>query len=171
VATRATVAIIVAAVLASTVSGAAASGLRPGDRLGTMRLVKGTAASADLKLFDICEPIVLGSAVQTRRCGRVSRVRRLFIGYGSFDLPRKIDKLWANTKWAAWIDGRPISLAAFGRSDRTLFAFPPAGGKDVTLREWRVMLVGATPARHTLRYRSSGPEGKSDTTWTFTVAS
>jgi len=27
------------------------------------------------------------------------------------------------------------------------------------------------PGRHTLRYRSIGPDGKGDTTWTFTVAS
>jgi hypothetical protein len=136
-----------------------------------MRLAKGTAATADLKLFDICNPIVLGSAAQTRRCGRVPRVRRLFIGYGSFALPGKIDRLWARTNWSSWIDGRLIRLAAFGSSDRTLAAFPPAGGINVTLREWRVALVGATPGRHTLRYRSVGPEGKADVTWIFTVAS
>ena len=98
------------------------------------------------------------------------RVRRLFIGYGSFDLPGEIENLWTRTKWSSWIDGRPINLAAFGSSDRSLIAFPPAGGKNVTLREWRVMLLGATPGRHTLRYRSVGPEGKGDTTWIFTVA-
>lgn len=136
-----------------------------------MRLARGTAATADLKLFDICNPIVLGSGTQTRPCGRAPRVKRLFIGYGSFDLPGKIGNLWTKTEWSSWIDGRPINLAAFGSSDRTLIAFPPAGGKDVTLREWRVMLVGATPGRHTLRYRSVGPDDRSDTTWTFTVAS
>jgi hypothetical protein len=171
VAARATVAIIIAAVLVSTAYGAETSGLRPGDRLGSMRLTKGMAATADLKLFDICDPIVIGSGSQTRRCGRVPRVRRLFIGYGSFDLPGKIENLWTKTRWSSWIDGRPINLAAFGSSDRTLTAFPPAGGKDVTLREWRIMLVRATPGRHTLRYRSVGPDGKGDTTWIFTVAS
>jgi hypothetical protein len=65
--------------------------------------------------------------------------------HGSFDLPGKIDELWTRTKWRSWIDGRPIRLSAFGTSDRTLFGFPPAGGKDVTLREWRVMLVGPHP--------------------------
>jgi len=166
---RATVAIVIAAVLASTAVGAATSGLRPGDPVGHMRLATGTAATADLKLFDICNPIP--TVPQARQCGRVPRVKRLFIGYGSFDLPGKIERLWTKTKWSAWIDGRPINLAAFGSSDRTLAAFHPGGGKDVTLREWRVMLVGATPGRHTLRYRSSGPDGKSDTTWVFSVAS
>ena len=136
-----------------------------------MRLARGTAANADLKLFDICDPIVLGSATETRRCGRVPRVNRLFVGYGSFDLPRKIDRLWAQTKWSAWIDGRLIELRIFGSSDRTLTAFPAAGGKDVTLREWRVMLVGAKPGRHTLRYKSAGPDGRGDVTWVFTIAS
>lgn len=168
-AARATVAIIIAAVLGSTAVGAETSGLRPGDRLGSMRLAKGTAATADLKLFDICNPIP--TVPQARQCGRVPRVKRLFIGYGSFDLPGKIEKLWTKTTWSSWIDGRRINLKAFGSSDRTLTAFPPAGGKDVTLREWRVMLVGATPGRHTLRYRSVGPDGKGETTWTFTVAS
>jgi len=51
-----------------------------------------------------------------------------------------------------------------------LFDFPPAGGKNVILREWRVMLIGATPGRHTLRYRVQDPSGTGDTTWAFTVA-
>jgi hypothetical protein len=133
-----------------------------------MTLVKGTAATADQKLFDICD-LVLRSGSYHRRCAPVYRVRRLFIGSGSFALPPEINDLWARTKWAAWLDGRRIALAAFGTSDRMLYAYPPAGGKDVTLREWRVMLVGATPGRHTLRYRSQGPEGTGDTTWTFTI--
>jgi hypothetical protein len=156
-------------VLVSAAHGSSANGLRPGDAIGSMRLARGTAATADLKLFDICNPIP--TAPQARQCGRVPRVRRLFIGYGSFELPGKIDALWRKTRWNSWIDGRPINLTAFGSSDRTLAAFPPAGGKDVILREWRIMLVGATPGRHTLRYRSVGPDGKSDVTWTFAVGS
>jgi hypothetical protein len=165
---RSTAALIIAGVLVSAANGSSAGGLRPGDAVGSMRLARGTAATA-LKLFDICNPIP--TSPQATQCGRVPRVKRLFIGYGSFDLPRKIDALWRKTKWNAWIDGRPIDLAAFGSSDRTLFAFVHAGGKNVTLREWRVVLVGATPGRHTLRYGSVGPDGKGDTTWTFTVAS
>lgn len=171
VARRAFVAVLLAACLGSSADAAETSGLRPGDRIGSMRLARGTASTADLKLFDICDPIVVGSVRQTRRCGRVPRVKRLFVGYGSFDPPGKIDRLWTHTSWSSWIDGRRIELSAFGSSDRILAAFPPAGGKDVTLREWRVMLVGATPGRHTLRYRSTGPDGKGDVTWRFTVAS
>jgi len=134
-----------------------------------MVLVRGTAATADQKLFDICDPI--GSSGTTHRsCGRVPRVQKLFIGYGSFAPPRRINPEWAQTRWSAWLDGRRIRLANFGTSDRTLFAFPPAGGKNVTLREWRVMLLGATPGRHTLRYRSQDAKGTGDTTWSFSVA-
>jgi hypothetical protein len=100
----------------------------------------------------------------------VPRVRRLFIGYGTFEPPSEIDEAWATETWAAWLDRRRIRLPAFGTSDRTLFTFGPAGGQDVTLREWHVMLVRATPGRHTIRYRIQSPDFAIDATWTFTVA-
>jgi hypothetical protein len=150
--------------------GATTSPLKPGDRVAGMLLVKGTVATADQKLFDICDPVVLGGGTYHRQCGLVPRVRRLFVGYGSFAPPRAIDTVWVRTAWAAWLDGRRIQLPAFGTSDRTLYAFPPAGGKDVTLREWRVMLLGATPGRHTIRYRAGASARAGDITWTFAVA-
>jgi len=61
-------------------------------------------------------------------------------------------------------------LKAFGTSDRTLVAFPAAGGKDVVLREWDLMLEHAEAGRHTLRYRSRSSTGSTDATWIFTVA-
>jgi hypothetical protein len=135
-----------------------------------MVIVSGTVATADQKLFDICDPVILKSGRYQRRCGVVPRVKRLFIGYGLFAAPRQINEAWAKAKWAAWFDGRRIALRAFGTSDRTLYAFPPAGGKDVTLREWRVMLTRATPGRHRLRYRFHDPSGDIDATWMFRVA-
>ena len=135
-----------------------------------MRLVKGTEATGDHKLFDTCDPVILRRGVYARRCGSVVRVKRLFIGYGVFALPREINEVWRPSTWAAWFDGRRTQLPAFGWSDRTLSRFPPAGGKDVTLREWRVMLVGATPGRHTIRYRFRDPSGWIDATWRFTVS-
>lgn len=96
-------------------------------------------------------------------------MKRLFIGYGVFAPPGLISKVWAPSTWAAWFDGRRIRLPAFGWSERTLFGFPPAGGKDVTLREWRVMLLGATPGRHAIRYRFRDSGGTIDATWTFRV--
>jgi len=98
-------------------------------------------------------------------------VKRLFVGYGVFALPREINKVWAPSTWTAWLDGRRIRLAAFGSSDRRLSRFPPAGGKDATLREWRVMLLGATPGRHAIRYRFRDSAGWIDATWKFTVSS
>ena len=144
--------------------------LDPGDRVGTMRLLKGTEATADHKLFDTCDPVILKSGQYTRRCGSVPRVKRLFIGYGVFAPPRAINKVWAPSTWAAWFDGRRIQLPAFGWSDRTLSQFPAAGGKDVTLREWRVMLAGATPGRHVIRYRFRDSVGTIDATWIFRIA-
>lgn len=72
--------------------GGATGQLRPGDRLNGMTLIEGTAGTADLKLFDTCDPVILASGRYTRRCGAIPRVSRLFIGYGQFDLPRLIDK-------------------------------------------------------------------------------
>jgi hypothetical protein len=150
--------------------GGTTSELKPGDRVGRMTLVKGTHIALGPNLFDICDPVILRGGRYQRRCGVVPHVKRLHIGYGMFASPREIDDDWANAKWTAWFDGRRIDLRAFGTSDRTLYAFPPAGGKDVTLREWRVMLLGATAGRHTLRYRFQDPAGRIDATWTFSVA-
>jgi hypothetical protein len=135
-----------------------------------MLLIRGTAATADQKLFDICDPIILRSGRYVRRCGVVPRVKRLFIGYGTFAAPRAINRVWEQVVWSAWFDGRRIQLHAFGTSDRPLYAFPPAGYKTVTLRKWRVMVVNAAPGRHTLRYRGQDATGVLDATWTFTVA-
>jgi len=149
--------------------GGGSSPLRPGNELSGMMLIKGTAARADLKLFDVCDPVILTSGRYTRKCRAVPRVSRLFIGYGQFDRPRVIDKTWRSPTWAAWLDGRRIDLPRFGTSDRTLVAFHAAGGKSVTLREWRVMLVEASPGRHTLRYRFRDASGVVDATWVFAV--
>jgi hypothetical protein len=135
-----------------------------------MALSKGTASVADHKLFDTCDPVILKIGRHERRCGTVPRVSNLFIGYGWFAAPKQIDKEWATLTWTAWLDGRRVQLPAFGTSDRTLYAFPAAAGKDVTLREWKVMLRHATPGRHTVRYRIGDPHGVTDATWAFTVA-
>jgi len=134
-----------------------------------MRFVKGTEATADHKLFDTCDPVILKRGRYARRCGSVPAVKRLFIGYGMFALPRAINKVWRPSTWEAWFDARRIELPAFGWSDRALVRFPPAGGKDVSLREWRVMLVGATPGRHTIRYHFRDSAGRIEATWTFRI--
>lgn len=150
--------------------GGGSTALGPGDELGAMTLTRGTAAKADLKLFDACDPVVRAPGRYVRRCPAVARVSRLFIGYGQFDLPQAIDKSWKSSTWAAWLDGHPIDLRRFGTSDRTLVAFPPAGGKTVTLREWRVMLIKGSSGQHTLRYRFRDTDGVVDAAWVFTVS-
>ena len=73
-------------------------------------------------------------------------------------------------KWDLWFDGRQVSLPRFGTSERTLYAFPPAGGKDAILREWSVTLIGVTPGKHAIRYRSASRSlGTTDATWTLIV--
>lgn len=143
--------------------------LRPGDRIGSMQLVRGTAATADLKLFDICDPVILRPGRFQRRCAPVPRVQRLFIGHGEFAAPRAINRVWNQSAFTAWFDGRRIHLRSFGTSDRPLYSFPPAGFKTVTLREWRVIVVNPTPGLHTLRYRTTDASGAADVTWVFAV--
>jgi hypothetical protein len=166
-------AVIAALALASVGLGATESGLKPGDRIGAMTLARGTAATADWEVWDSCDPVILQPGTYRRRCADIARLRRLWrlsIGYGLFAAPGEIGRLWAKTTWLAWFDGRPLALQRFGTSDRTLYGFPPAGGKNVTLREWRVTLVAVTAGRHTLRYRTRLPGGTIDATWTFTVS-
>jgi hypothetical protein len=142
----------------------------PGGKIGTMRLVRGTVATADAKLFDFCEPVITQPGTYRRTCLPVPKVRRLFVGYGSFFAdPAELDAYWKATRWQMWLDGRAVAVRAFGTSDRTLVAFPPAGGVDATLREWRVTLVGPTLGRHTIRYRSRTGALTTDATWVFRV--
>jgi len=163
--------VIVAAVLAGCGSGAEKS-LGPRAEIGTtMTLATGTVDDADLKFFDLCDPVILTPGDYARSCA-VPRVSRLFVGYGDFGRTRKALELDSKqSKWDLWIDGRRVDLPAFGTSDRTLFGFPAAGGKDVILREWRVILVDVTPGEHTIRYRNEHASGgTTDATWTFNVS-
>jgi hypothetical protein len=160
-------------VLASSAGGATQLvPIVPGGKIGTMRLARGTAAGADAKLFDFCDPVITGPAGRHvhRTCPRVPQVRRLFIGYGSFFAdPAALDSYWKATRWQLWLDGRRVALRAFGTSDRILVAFPPAGGKSVTLREWRVMVVGPSLGSHTIRYQSKTGNRTGEATWIFHV--
>jgi hypothetical protein len=61
---------------------------------------------------------------------------------------KALGSVWKQLKWDLWLDGRHVSLPRFGTSERTLYYFPPAGGKNVILREWNVILVGVTPGKH-----------------------
>ena len=142
----------------------------PGGKIGTMRLARGVAARADAKLFDFCDPVILQPGTYRRPCPRIPVVERLFIGYGAFFADSAdLDRYWKSTSWKLSLDGHRVALRAFGASDRTLFAFPPAGGKDVTLREWRVMLVRPSIGRHVIRYRSTTGSDATDATWVFRV--
>jgi hypothetical protein len=150
--------------------GGSGSPLGPGAEIGMMTLVTGTVEDADLKFFDLCDPVILKPGEYMRSCA-VPRVSQLFVGYGDFEPTRKaIEMESKQSKWDLWIDDRRVDLPAFGTSDRTLFGFPAAGGKDVILREWRVILVDVTPGEHTIRYRNRhASHGTTDATWTFTV--
>jgi hypothetical protein len=50
-----------------------------------------------------------------------------------------------------------------------LYDYAPAGGRDVVLREWSIVLFGAI-GRHSIRFRNRLPQGVLDTTWNFSVA-
>ena len=145
--------------------------IEPNDRVHGMLVVQGTGAQAELALFGtLCRPDIVTSGHFRRTCLDVPRgVSRLFVGFGLFAPASRIELAWRTAKWRWWIDGERVRLDAFGVSDRPLFKYPPAGGKDVVLREWDVTLMHPTPGRHTIRYRVQFPKGTIDATWEFRV--
>jgi hypothetical protein len=144
--------------------------IRPGDKIGAMTLVRGSEPKADDELWRFCAPVIPKPGTYHRACF-VPRVERLFIGYGDWERTRKaLDSVWKQLKWDLWFDGRRVNLPHFGTSERTLYYFPAAGGKNVILREWNVTLVRVTPGRHVIRYRSESRSlGTTDATWIFTT--
>ncbi len=135
-----------------------------------MLVVQGVKRDADAWLFDtICDPIVLRPGRRTRACGQLPPLRRIFVGHGIFAPEKQIDSAWRGLSWKLWIDGQQVSLSEFGHADRWLRGFAPARGRDVVLREWSIILLGAE-GRHSIRYRTRGPQGVGDTTWRFSVA-
>jgi hypothetical protein len=147
----------------------------PGDKIGTMTLVRGGEREADDELWHgYCDAVIPKPGRYRRTCTPppfVPYLRRLFIGYGDWERTRKaLDSAWKQLKWELWFDGRRVNLSRFGTSERPLYNFPAAGGKQVLLREWSVILIGVTEGKHVIRYRSkSSSLGTTDATWTFTV--
>jgi hypothetical protein len=144
--------------------------LGPGGKIGTMVLVRGIEHKADAELWQFCAATIPKPGRYRRTCG-LPLVRRLFIGYGDWERTKKaLDSAWRQVRWDLWFDGRRVILSRFGTSDRTLYSFSAAGGKNVILREWSVNLIGVTLGKHAIRYRSVNRSlGTTDATWTFTV--
>jgi hypothetical protein len=162
---------LTAVLLAIGCGSSASPPVGPGGKIGKMTLVRGKEHDADTELWLFCQPVLPKPGRYSRTCS-VPRAQRLFIGYGEWERTTKVlDSAWKQLKWDLWFDGRRVSLSRFGTSDRTLYAFPPAGGKNVILREWSVTVIGVSPGKHVIRYRSEShsPE-KTDATWTFIVA-
>lgn len=138
----------------------------PGTRVHGMFVVQGVARDANGSLFEtICDPVVLHPGRRTRSCGQLPPLRRIFVGHGIYAPERQIESSWRRVSWKLWIDGQPVSLGQFGHADRWI----QAGGRDVVLREWSIILVGAS-GQHSIRYRTRWPQGVVDTTWRFSVA-
>ena len=138
----------------------------PGTRVNGMLVVQGDKRDADGWLFDtICDPIVRSPGHRTRTCGQLPPLRRLFVGYGLYAPEKQIDSFWRSVSWKLWIDGDQVGLGRFGHADRRI----QVGGRNVVLREWAIILVGAK-GRHSIRYRTRSPQGVGDTTWRFSVA-
>jgi hypothetical protein len=143
----------------------------PGGKIGAMTLVRGIEHKADAELWGMFCDATIPKPGRYRRTCSVPHVQRLFIGYGDWERTRKaLDSVWKQLKWDLWFDGRRVDLPRFGTSERTLYYFRPAGGKNVILREWSVTLIGVTPGKHVIRYRSASRSlGTTDATWTFTA--
>src|ERR671930_1701996 len=77
---RAALAAVAAATLVGCGSGSN-SALRPGDHVGSAKLVVGTEATG-VTLFGRCNPVITKPGVYRRSC-RLRRSAALFIGYGA----------------------------------------------------------------------------------------
>jgi len=144
----------------------------PGTRVNGMLVVQGIAQEADVSLFTpFCDPVVVRPGAETRTCATLPPSKRIFIGYGTWAVSRKLlDAAWDKKSWALWIDGHPIKLSRFGTTERWIPSLREANGRRVLLREWAVILVGAR-GRHSIRYSPALPRRLHSTTWNFTVAS
>jgi len=144
---------------------AAAGPVKPGGKIGTMKLVRGVPYESDLELFNVdsCSANFTKPGRYHKAC-EIPRVRKVFIGEAFYAQTKKaLDRLWKETTWTATLDGHLVSLAAFGTNDR-----PRRNGAVV--RAWNVILVDPTSGKHTLRYRTQTASiGTLDVTWTFTV--
>ena len=149
-------------------SAGTAGPVQPGGKIGTMKVVRGEEFDSDLYLFNVCNPVISNASRYHRSCS-VPRVQKMFIGLGAIQSTRNgLVEYWKRTRWNLWIDGRPVGLAAFGTADGAWRRFRPTG-KPAFFRLWKVILVGATPAKHTLRYQVRDRGGTIDATWTVTV--
>jgi hypothetical protein len=169
---RASVLVLLPAVMLALGFRSSPPPLGPGGKIGAMTLVREIEHQADAELWGSFCDAVLPKPGRYRRTCFVPRVQRLFIGYGDWERTRKaLDSVWKQLTWSLWFDGHRVDLPRFGTSERTLYYFRPAGGKNVILREWSVTLVGVTAGKHVIRYRSASRSlGTTDATWTFTVA-
>ncbi len=78
------------------------SPIGPGGKIGTMRLARGVAATANLKLFDSCDPVITQPATYLRTCARVPsrvmligpRVGKHVIRYAASRAPMRPTRRW-----------------------------------------------------------------------------
>ena len=136
--------------------------LGPRGTIGAMTLVRGSEFEADGELWGgYCDPFTPTPGRYRRTCRVVPRIHRLFIGYGDLEATMKASaSAWKQLKWQMWIDGHPIDLPSFGTDVRKLYNVQ-GGGKNEFLREWSVILTGATPGTHLIRIEARAPPGQS----------
>jgi hypothetical protein len=152
---------------ATVVGGVAAAGpVGPGGKIGTMTLTRGVLFDADISLWNVCNGEISKFGRYHRSCA-IPRLRRTYIGRGARAPTEKaLAEEWKRQRWSLSVDGRAVNLAAFGTNDSS----PPSRGKPAVGRFWKVILVGATAGKHTVRYRTRYfPAGTIDATWTVTV--
>ena len=142
----------------------AGGAIEPGTRVNGMLVVQGDKRDADGWLFDtICDP--MGASGRRREPAASFLPLGASSWYGIFAPEKQIDGYWRSVSWKLWIDGQQVGLGRFGHADRRI----QVGGRDVVLREWSIILMGVK-GRHSIRYRTRGPQGVGDTTWRFSVA-
>lgn len=138
--------------------------LKPGDRIGAMRLATAGLGNLEDTIFNFCDPQLGAQLVALTVECRVSRSEYLFVGYGEIaNSTGQLDEQWNSKTWELWIDGAPVDLAAFGTLDANLGRY---------IRVWNIALENIPPGTHVLRYVAreiENPQNSTDLTWVFTV--
>jgi hypothetical protein len=147
------------------------SPLRPGARIGPMRLERVDSGDNLVSIFNFCNPLIFAPGLIHRHC-TIPGSHRLFVGWGDFESTYPaLERVWRHERWRLRIDGHDIQLANFGTDDRTLYSYPPGSHANSILREWRIALINPSPGPHRIRYLVYRDHATvTDVTWTVTIS-
>lgn len=119
----------------------------PAGKIGAMTVVRGDRYSSNWSLWLFCPTDINKAGTYHKSCNVPTG--RIYIGAEDWSpSQKKVDTIWKQERWRLWVDGLPVDLPRFGASDNHRVL----NGKPLIVRNWNVILVGAKPGKHTVRY-------------------